>query len=198
MLYFLILARRKIGDFARQDLKDFVYKQVFWNGLGSLTPIIYLTAESLKCFLENLEESDLVIGDTCHGMYLPQYSICSMFVLFLSARLFFIPLSPSSFDSDAIVRFEDIDHKLKFQAVLFTYIAISNLALFALMEKGPITLLISILHFSELGCVALIFFIEMGSTLILNAERRRRESQVAKVDSIVSSFSDNIGTLEIL
>ena len=58
-LYFLLLARRKIGDFARQELKDFVYKGVFWNGLGSLTPIIYLTAESLKCFLDNLEGGGL-------------------------------------------------------------------------------------------------------------------------------------------
>lgn len=198
VLYFLVLARRKIGDFTRQDLKDFVYKQVFWNGLGSLTPIIYLTAESLKCFLENIEESDLVIADTCDGMYFPQTSICFMFVLFLVARLYFIPLSPSSFDSDAIVRFEDIDLKLKFQAVLFSYIMLSNLTLFALMEKGPNTRLVSVLHFSELSCIALIFFIEMVSTLILNAGRRRRESQVAKVDSIVSSFSDNIGALEIL
>ena len=198
MLFFFILARRKIGDFTRQDLKDFVYKIVFWNGLGSLTPIIYLTAESLKCFLEHFGESDLDVLDTCRGMYFPQLSICCMFVLFLAARLFFIPLSPYSFDSDAIVRFEDIDLKLKFQAVLFSYVALSNLALFALMEKGPLTFLIRVLHYSELGCVVLIMLVEFVSTLVLNAGRRRRESQAAKADSIVSSFSDNIGTLEIV
>eukprot|EP00518_Triparma_eleuthera_P006725 CAMPEP_0182487552 /NCGR_PEP_ID=MMETSP1319-20130603/47965_1 /TAXON_ID=172717 /ORGANISM="Bolidomonas pacifica, Strain RCC208" /LENGTH=227 /DNA_ID=CAMNT_0024689675 /DNA_START=179 /DNA_END=862 /DNA_ORIENTATION=+ len=197
MIYFLFLARRKIGEFAKQELKDFVYKGVFWNGLGGLTPIIYLTAESLKCFLEHLGESDLDILDSCDGMYFPQTSICFMFVLFLTARLYFIPLSPSSFDSDAIVRFEDIDLKLKCQALLGSYIALSNLTLFALMEKGPITPLISILHYSELSCVFLIFFIEMISTLILNAGRHRRESQVAKADSIVTSFSDNIGSLEM-
>ena len=198
VLYFLILARRKIGDFARQDLKDFVYKQVFWNGLGSLTPIIYLTAESLKCFLENVEESDLVIADTCDGMYFPQTSICFMFVLFLVARLYFIPLDPSSFDSDAIVRFEDIDLKLKFQAVLFAYIILSNLTLFALMENGPKTFVIETLHYSELSCVVLIMLVEFVSTLILNAGRRRRESQAANADNMFNSLSDNIGSLEIL
>jgi len=197
VLYFLLLARRKIGDFTRQDLKDFVYKGVFWNGLGSLTPIIYLTAESLKCFLENVEESDLVIADTCDGMYFPQTSICFMFVLFLAARLFFIPLSPSSFDSDAIARFEDIDLKLKSQALLFSYIFLSNLTLFALMGEGPLTPLIKTLHYSELGCVVLIFFIEMVSNLILNAGRRRRESQAAKADYIITSFRDNLGSLEM-
>ena len=198
MLYFLLFARRKIGDFTRQDLKDFVYKQVFWSGLGSLTPIIYLTAESLKCFLEQLGESDVDVMDSCGAIYFPQFSICFMFVLFLAARLLFIPLSPSTFDSDAIVRFEDIDLKLKFQAVLFSYIALSNLALIAQMEKGPLTVLIEALHYSELGCIVLIFLIEAASSLILKAGRRRRESQAAKADSIVSSLSDNMGTLEIL
>ena len=196
--YFSLLARRKIGDFARQDLKDFVYKQVFWNGLGSLTPIIYLTAESLKCYLEQLGESDFDVIDTCDGIYFPQISICFMFVLFLTARLFFIPLDPSSFDSDAIVRFEDIDLKLKFQAVLFSTIILSKLTLFALMEKGPRTLLIETLHYSVIGCVFLIFFIEMISTLILKARRRRRESQAANADDIVNSLSDNLGSLEIV
>ena len=85
MLFFFILARRKIGDFTRQDLKDFVYKGVFWNGLGSLTPIIYLTAENLKCLLEHNGEIGLVVRDSCDGVYFPQLSICFMFVRFLDA-----------------------------------------------------------------------------------------------------------------
>ena len=72
-LYFAILARRRIGNFSTVQLKEYVYKRVFWDGLGSLPPIIYLTAESISCFLDIGEEDVTIEGaiDQCGGIYFP-------------------------------------------------------------------------------------------------------------------------------
>jgi len=200
--YFVILARRKIGNFPRHELRNYVYRRVFWEGIGSLIPIIYLTAESLNCFLDNGDparggEKKLGFGH-CAGVYFPQLSICSMFMLFLVARLIFIPLSHVPLDDEAFARFEGLNAKMKFQALLLAFVLLSNLVLFALMGEKELSPAIEALHYSELGCVYLIAVVEFVSILVVNAERRRRESQAARARKFVEDVSEQLGSLEVV
>ena len=87
VFWFLVSARRKIGDFSTDRLYNFVYKTVFLTGVGSLPAFIYLTSETIKCSL------DYGSYRRCSGISVPQLSICTMLLLFLTARLVFVPLS---------------------------------------------------------------------------------------------------------
>ena len=113
-------------------------------------------------------------------------------------RLIFIPLSAVNFSGEHIARFEGLDFKTKIQACLLANVVLSNLVLFAIMGEGPLTPLLETLHYSELGSVFLIVFIEMISTFILHMGRSRLESQAAAADNLVGSLSNSMGGLEIV
>mmetsp|Transcript_15678 Transcript_15678/g.31202 ORF Transcript_15678/g.31202 Transcript_15678/m.31202 type:complete len:123 (+) Transcript_15678:864-1232(+) len=121
-----------------------------------------------------------------------------MFMLFLVARLIFIPLSHVPLDDEAFARFEGLNAKMKFQALLLAFVLLSNLVLFALMGEKELSPAIEALHYSELGCVYLIAVVEFVSILVVNAERRRRESQAARARKFVEDVSEQLGSLEVV
>ena len=125
-LYSMFLARRKLGEILEHKLRIYVYQNVFFDRLGSLPPVIYLTADdegerqrvakrrTKKAQLHNIVSHHLrfdqlrlsqcnfnyiddinsgVYWPYCSGILQPQLSICFMFLLFLVARLIFVPLS---------------------------------------------------------------------------------------------------------
>ena len=88
IFWFFVSAQRKLGDFSTDRLDNYVYKTVFLTGVGSLPALIYLTSESFKCYLDSTGSYG-----RCSGISVPQLSICTMLLLFLTARLVFVPLS---------------------------------------------------------------------------------------------------------
>ena len=191
MLYCLVLARRKIGNLAIADLRNYVYERVFFHGLGSLPPMIYLTAESVKCFLSD----DVVSGDAmvafgnCGAVYFPTVTISFMFALFLYVRLVFVPLSTMQVSYEQVAQFQGLDAKAKVQMVLITVIGVCNLVLFALINEGEETLVIQILHYGVIVAIIIVCLVEFVS-MAINVTRRRL-SQVYFADRIVGGIQQN-------
>jgi len=192
--------RRRIGNFSINSLKNHLSKTVFLQGIASLPPMAYLTIGSLKClFKEDHEDYDPSNGK-CHGVILPQQSICLMLFLFLIVRLFFLPLTTTKISLWEATSFTNISFKLKLQMVLLGVLLFVNVVMFGLMEEGPASSLVIRLFGVNLICGGILALSEIISIIFLQRSRGRRDSQVdrGETDSIVEHFQGTAGSMEIV
>mmetsp|Transcript_13382 Transcript_13382/g.27314 ORF Transcript_13382/g.27314 Transcript_13382/m.27314 type:complete len:358 (-) Transcript_13382:71-1144(-) len=198
-LYFWTMFRRKIGNFSRPSLKEYISKNIFLQGIGSLPPIIFFTTETLKCLLK--EDHYHLTGDelrnVCGGVMYPQFCICIMFNLFLYAKIIFLPLTTTKVEMYELASFRKLLLKLKVQMVFIGLMVFANTLNFAILEEGPITRL----NVYLILLVVLSFFVIViteGISIIFTRRRggERRESQVDRgdVEVVMENFEERVSS----
>ena len=134
LLYFFTLMRRRIGRFSQDRLKYYISSTIFFQAMGCLPPIVYLTAESIQCVgWENNET------DTCGGVIIPQVSVTLMLTFFLAVRLVLAPLTKTHVTAWQLASFSGISYKLRLQMILLGLSSFGNAVMFGIMGPGPQT-----------------------------------------------------------
>ncbi|GMH77654.1 hypothetical protein TrST_g299 [Triparma strigata] len=192
LIWFLVSARRKLGDFSTDRLDTYVYERVFLTGVGSLPAFIYLTSESIKCYIDSNGS-----WDRCSGISLPQVSICIMLIILLVTRLFFVPLSSEQYTIKQVANFKTLGFKGKVQMLALAIMAVCNLVLFSAMAEGLATSFMHKCQRTVASCGILILFTEFYG-IVVETNRRRRETVAAQHESILDSFQENSPGLEII
>ena len=192
VFWFLVSARRKIGDFSTDRLDNYVYKTVFLTGVGSLPALIYPTSGSIKCLLDSNGSHY-----RCSGISVPQSSICLVLLLFLVTRLFFVPLSSEQYTIKQVANFNNLGFKGKVQMLALAIMAVCILILFSVMGEGTATPFMEFCNWVVYAGYALILFTEFYG-IVVETNRRRRETVAAQQESILDSFQENSPGLEII
>ena len=110
--------RRKIATWSIERLKAYISETVFFQAMGCLLPIVYLTAESTQC-LGPRNELEGHILEKCGGVLVPQLSVTIMLTFFMFVRLILTPLGTVKVTRYELASFNDISVKLKSQLFLF-------------------------------------------------------------------------------
>jgi len=199
IIYFLTILRRRIGNFSRPSLKEYISNNIFLQGIGSLPPMIYFTSETVKCLLkgDHYELTGNELNNVCGGVIKPQVSICLMFVLFLLAKVIFLPLTTTKVEMYELASFHKISLKLKVQMVFIGVMVFANMVNFGILGEGPNTNL-------NRGLVALVVLsaivIGLTETISIVFTRRRgggrMESQVNRGDVgvVMESFGERVSS----
>ena len=160
----------------------------------------YLMIGSLKCLFKEEHADYDVTGGQCGGLMLPQLSITWMLLLFLIARLFFLPLTTTKISLWEATSFTHISFKLKLQMVFLGILLFGNVLIFGLMEEKPVSPFVDGLLGVNFTCVCILIFSEFISILFLQASRGRRDSQVdrGEADSIAEHLQGTAGSMDIV
>ena len=67
----LILCRRKLANLPHSELHNYVYNRVFFYGIRGIPPMVYVTVETLKCYIEHWSNSNN-FWRSCSATYFPQ------------------------------------------------------------------------------------------------------------------------------
>ena len=110
-VYFSALMRRRIGAFPRARLKAYVSETVFFQAMGCLPPIVYLTSESVKCILSRTSES-VTSFHACGNVIFPQISITFSLTFMLVAKLILAPLTSTTVSAWQLASFQGISMKV--------------------------------------------------------------------------------------
>jgi len=199
IIYLLTILRRRIGNFSRPSLKEYISNNVFLQGIGSLPPMVYFTSETVKCLLkgEHYEITGSELSNVCGGVLHPQISICLMFFLFLVAKVVFLPLTTTKVEMYELASFRKISLKLKIQMVFIGVMVFANTVNFGILGEGPASILTRGLLFLVSFSASVIALTEIMS--IIFARRRgdgRRESQVDRGDLgvVMESFGERVSS----
>ena len=117
-----------------------------------------------------------------------------MLLLFLVARLVFIPLASSRFSAEQVASLKGLGLKVEIQAVALLITAVINLTVFVMMGdesgKGNYKTMITIFLLS-ISTIIILTLSELIS-IIVEIKRRRCHNQARTVDEIITKISKGV------
>ena len=133
MLYFYNKLRNILSELRPQDISSFLSDNLIKVGISSLTPILYLSMDTLKCVRK--ADRNLSAVDQCSAIYLPQISICIFLVIMMAVKVLITPLSDASITTNGLISL-NVHRRHILQGTFTSLSSILNLYLFAGMKEG--------------------------------------------------------------
>ena len=132
-LYFLGRIRNVLSQMNPSDVSSYLSTNILTVGISSMTPMIYLSMDTVKCASNADRTQD--VHDQYSGVSSPQVSICSFLLIMMFIKVIIAPLSTITITTNDLIKL-NLPRRLIFQGALLGLSFLLNLYLFAKMEEG--------------------------------------------------------------
>ena len=118
------------------DISTYLSTNILTIGISSLTPMIYLSLDTIKC--ESSADRTKSAYSQCSGVLYPQLSICTFLLIMMIVKVLIAPLSTTTLTANDIIKL-NLPRRLIIEGALFGLSFLLNLYLFANMEDEKAT-----------------------------------------------------------
>ena len=97
------------------DISTYLSTNILTIGISSLTPMIYLSMDTIKC----ASNADRIknTNDQCNGVLIPQLSICVFLLIIMAVKVVIDPLSTTTLTANDLIKL-NLPRRLIFEGAL--------------------------------------------------------------------------------
>jgi len=185
-IYFLDRIRNVLSQMSPSDISSYLSTNILTIGISSLTPMMYLSLDSIKC-PSNVDRTQKAYAQ-CSGVSSPQSSICMFLLIIMIIKVLIAPLFTTTLATNDLIKF-NIPQRLIFQGALFGLSFLLNLYLFTNMEEGKVIDSVKALTWIANFLALIPLFLEFFHIVFHHAHRT---SLIQSPQSSLTSPSGNI------
>ena len=124
LLYFMSRIRNILSQMNPSDISSYLSTNVLTLGMSSVTPMIYLSLDTVKCAIYADHNKNVL--KQCSGVSYPQMSICIFLLIMMVIKVIIAPLSTTTIATNDIIKL-NLPHRLIFEGALFGLSFLLNL-----------------------------------------------------------------------
>ena len=102
LLYFFSQLHNILSQMSPSDISSYLSANILTIGISSLTPMIYLSMDTIKC-ASNADRTQYVC-DQCSGILYPQVSICIFLLTMMVVKILVAPLSTTTVTTNHLIK----------------------------------------------------------------------------------------------